>query len=244
MRLAPTDPPPMEASLVETTLIGSEAVISTASSKPSTPDQEPLDVGVEDSSLLLDDVVLDLYLKGALDKPVMEELTSPESNTDNGMLLLDNHLLNDFTDLDCLLDPTWTNSPAIPLASPSSESNSPELDLFKEGLVTKTSLSLSLPSSPANDSLSKRERCLSQDGSGRTEQPPSKVSKDLRYLERRRKNNLASKVSRAKRRNRSATLFKREKALEEENALLRVKVKEMTKECEKLREMLVGRLAQ
>ena len=229
----------------EKTLIDSEALLLTAFSKQSSPDQEPLDDGLEDTSLLLDDVVLDLYLKGSLDKPVMEELISPASSADYGIPLLDNHLLNNFTDIDCLLDPAWTGSPAIPLpASPSSEPNSPELDLFKEGLVADTSLTSSLSSSPANVSLSNRKRSLSQDGSERTQQPPSKASKDLKYHERRQKNNFASKVSRAKRRNRSAALFKREKALEEENALLRVKVEEMTKECEKLRQMLVGKLAQ
>lgn len=221
-----------------------ETRISTTFSKASTPDQEPLDIGTEDSFLLLDDVVLDLYIKSALDKPVMEEVISPVSSAENGMLLLDDHLLNNFTDLDCLLDPAWTGSPVIPLPSPSSEPNSPQLDLFKEGLVAETSLTSSLSSSPSNDCLSNRKHSLSQDDLERAQQPPRKISKDLKYHERRQKNNLASKVSRAKRRNQSAALFKREKVLEEENALLRVKVEEMTKECDKLRKKLVGRLAQ
>ena len=57
------------------------------------------------------------------------------------------------------------------------------------------------------------------------------------------KNNVASQVSRAKRRQKNADLFQREKELENENAKLRIKVEEMMKEAEKLRSLLVKQLA-
>lgn len=239
-----TDTPYEEIVIAATAILDSETQTCPTFSEPSTPDQEPLVAGTEESSLLLDNVLLDLYLKGVLEKPVMEELTtSPVPGTENLTQLLDNPLLNDFTDIDCLLDPAWTGS-AVPLSSPFlSDPDSPNLDFFKEGLIPETSLTPS-SLSPPNDCLSGKKRRVIEDESGINQQPSTKISRDLKYHERRQKNNLASKVSRAKRRDRSAALSMQEKSLEVENASLRVKVEEMTRECEKLRKMLVGRLAQ
>lgn len=73
---------------------------------------------------------------------------------------------------------------------------------------------------------------------------PKEIVKDDRYRTRRDKNNVASQVSRAKRRSRNASMFDRVKELEVENARLRTQVEDMTAEAEKLRKLLVHRLAQ
>ncbi|XP_011402548.1 PREDICTED: cyclic AMP-dependent transcription factor ATF-7-like [Amphimedon queenslandica] len=70
---------------------------------------------------------------------------------------------------------------------------------------------------------------------------PSKLAKKA---ERKEKNNAASKVSRAKRKQKMKSLFEREKELESENARLKLQVEEMTKEAEKLKKQLILRLSQ
>ena len=70
------------------------------------------------------------------------------------------------------------------------------------------------------------------------------IVKDNRYFCRRHKNNIASQVSRSKRRGRTSTLFSRVDELETANAQLRLQVEDMTAEAEALRRKLVERLAQ
>ena len=60
---------------------------------------------------------------------------------------------------------------------------------------------------------------------------------------RRKKNNEASKVSRANRKAKHQRLFEREKELEEDNARLRLLATEMTKEAESLRKQLIVKLS-
>jgi hypothetical protein len=60
---------------------------------------------------------------------------------------------------------------------------------------------------------------------------------------RRQKNNVASQVSRAKRRAKNSAMFDREGELESENAMLRIKEKELTDEIERLKNILVHRLS-
>ena len=69
------------------------------------------------------------------------------------------------------------------------------------------------------------------------------LTKNERYLNRRAKNNVASQVSRAKRRSRVTSLFSRESELVEANARLRRQVGEMTAEVDYLKRQLVERLA-
>lgn len=71
----------------------------------------------------------------------------------------------------------------------------------------------------------------------------TKKSKEAKYLVCRQKNNEASRVSRAKRRERHATIFTRVTDLEEENARLRKEVEEMEAETARLKKLLVERLS-
>ena len=68
--------------------------------------------------------------------------------------------------------------------------------------------------------------------------------KDQRYFVRRQKNNIASQSSRAKRRTKNATMFGRVGELEAVNAELRAQVEQLTTETEKLKKLLIDRLAQ
>ena len=88
-----------------------------------------------------------------------------------------------------------------------------------------------------------RKRSVSSP-SPRPAKKPKLIVKDDRYRVRRDKNNVASQVSRAKRRSQNTSMFDRVKVLEVENARLRTRVEDMTAEAEKLRKLLVDRLAQ
>ena len=88
-----------------------------------------------------------------------------------------------------------------------------------------------------------RKRNASDTETNTTKKPKTLV-KDGRYFERRHKNNLASQVSRAKRKNKRSGMFDKVTELEEQNAELRTRVEEMTAEAERLKELLVNRLAQ
>ena len=68
------------------------------------------------------------------------------------------------------------------------------------------------------------------------------VSVDDKKKVRRDKNNVASRVSRAKRKERRKALDVRADELEEDNARLRVRVAEMTAETERLKKLLLERL--
>lgn len=67
---------------------------------------------------------------------------------------------------------------------------------------------------------------------------------DNKIIERRKKNNLASKVSRYNRKTKHQQLFEKEKHLTEENARLRILIEEMTKEATEMRNILVLKLSE
>ena len=79
---------------------------------------------------------------------------------------------------------------------------------------------------------------------GNTQEPQPKKSKENKYLIRRQKNNEASRISRAKRREKHSTVFTRETDLEEENARLRTEIEKMEAETAKLKKLLIERLSQ
>ena len=72
----------------------------------------------------------------------------------------------------------------------------------------------------------------------------SSKTSEQKYTNRRQKNNVASQVSRAKRRSRNKALTERVLELETHNAEMRAQEKELSAEIEKLKKMLVDRLAQ
>lgn len=73
---------------------------------------------------------------------------------------------------------------------------------------------------------------------------PVKKSKEEKRVTHRIKNNAASRVSRAKRKERNNNVFTRVIELEEENAKLRVQVEKMEAETAKLKKLLVQKLSQ
>lgn len=70
-----------------------------------------------------------------------------------------------------------------------------------------------------------------------------KMVKDEKYHIRRQKNNVASQISRAKRRAKHVDMFSRVKELEETNARLKAQISEMEAEAARLRKSLVTKLA-
>ena len=173
----------------------------------------------------------------------------PDSSECTLPLALDDPFLTEFTDLHSLLSSTEpvvesdVTSPSLGAVDdnfPDSflglETSSPSSGLTSNltsplaSILPPDSISL-FPSSPEN-----------KESSGNDDTPqPSPLVQD-KYRERRLKNNIASQISRAKRRAKTKSLFQREKYLEEENARLRVKVDEMTRETKRLRTMLITKL--
>jgi predicted nuclease with TOPRIM domain len=76
--------------------------------------------------------------------------------------------------------------------------------------------------------------------------PPKRAKqtgKDDKYHDRRQKNNVASQVSRSKRRAKHKDMFSRVEELELANAQLRERVQEMEGEAAQLRKRLVQKLS-
>ena len=73
--------------------------------------------------------------------------------------------------------------------------------------------------------------------------PKASLTEEEKIVHRRNKNNAASRVSRAARKARHQDLFKKVVELEQENASLRIKIEEMTKEAEQMRSVLIGKLS-
>lgn len=69
------------------------------------------------------------------------------------------------------------------------------------------------------------------------------MGKDQKYLERRRKNNIASRRSRETRKQKFASMDKQAEELEARNAELRVKVAELEKLTKLMKDTLIQQLA-
>ena len=121
----------------------------------------------------------------------------------------------------------------------SSVSNTDD-NVFVESSPQPTSEQLSVQDqSPV--STGSRKRTVSDLESDTDNSPPdAKKTKPTR----RQKNNVASQISRAKRRAKNVAAFDRVGKLEAENAKLRLQEKELTVEIEKLKKLLVNRLSQ
>ena len=102
------------------------------------------------------------------------------------------------------------------------------------------SSSVASPTSPSLDEASSNKRKRKASNKSDAISASNKIAKQN---QRREKNNVASKVSRAKRKQKAKSLFEREKELVSENAQLRLKVEEMAKEAEELKKLLICRLA-
>ena len=101
----------------------------------------------------------------------------------------------------------------------------------------------SVPSSPQQDEVTvenPRKRSISD---VEAEDSSAKKSKLDKHNIRRIKNNEASRVSRAKRREHHSNIFTRVEELETENARLKVVVEEMEAETARLKKLLVERLS-
>ena len=72
---------------------------------------------------------------------------------------------------------------------------------------------------------------------------PKCTSEEEKYVEKRRKNNLASQVSRAKRKRKYSTMFTRLDELQEENKRLKEEVSIAEVEAAKLKKLIVGKLS-
>lgn len=213
------------------------------------------------TALTLDDSLLEFCLKNV----VMVTDSAPRESTET-LELMDNLLTDCFTDISTLVDssmlgllPQGEHEDTMDMTFEFSEDalglSSPSVAMSS----VATPLSLSpfpvVPPSPSpvpenvhphtdTPTLENRKRKMSSvtDDDDETT-PPAKISSKDREIEKRKKNNVASQVSRARKRSKVKGLCEREKELEVQNAELRLKVEEMTKEAERLRALLVTQLA-
>lgn len=200
----------------------------------------------DNPALLLDDSLLELCLQ-SIQSDI--KMSSEGQGPDPAMACIDNPMFDSFSDLTSILDPSMSLSLPFPCADPlpnmppaliPTTPTSPTSSDDVSPLSPLSSLCSSIASSPV-DVNNRKRKCINDDSDVSTSPlPESKVSKQD---ERRIKNNAASKVSRAKRRAKVSNLFTREKELETENAKLRLQVEEMTQEAEKLKKLLISRLA-
>lgn len=238
-------------------------------SSPTTPNSHGSSELTE-NALLLDDIFLEFCLQNVSSNKVLSGPSNGiQEDVPDSLATMDNPMFDNFSDISLFLDPAMSLSLPFPLTSPpTSPPPTQEITyefcddaLGLESPLTATSTSFSSPtpsltSSPTPSLTStedikdippasipeanNRKRRVSST----VDDDLSPVSKESKQSERRRKNNVASQVSRAKRRNRTSNLFAREKELEVENARLKLQVEEMSQEAERLRKLLVNRLAQ
>ena len=227
-------------------------------STPSFPQAPGLPIDTE-NTLLMDDVFLELCLQeidGTINVPTISSGDTlsvvNQEGTNDPIGIMDNPLSDNFTDLSILLDSSSLSHPF--LTSPRNQHTEITFDISDDvlGLESPSSTltppsSLSHPCSPLDSftvpSTPTFERKRKASTTSEEVTPSPKTLCEFKYIERRTKNNVASQVSRAKRRKRTKNLFTREKELEVENAQLRLQVEEMEKEAAKLKKLLITRLA-
>ena len=163
------------------------------------------------------------------------------------ILPMDNPLLDNFTDLTSLIDSSILLSLSLEpeLMESYADCSNNILDLESPSTIVTSSPFSTSPSTPDNvvpSSPFPLERKRKATSTSDTVEPVV-TKKPSKYVERRKKNNVASQVSRAKRRTRNVDLFSREKELEEENAKLRIRAEEMSKEAARLKKLLIEQLA-
>lgn len=97
------------------------------------------------------------------------------------------------------------------------------------------------PQSSASE-LPEQYGCLHDHTYAAMEPKSSSITEEEKYLQKRIKNNLASQVSRAKRKRKYSSMFTRLDELEEENKRLKQEVSIAEVEAAKLRKLIVGKL--
>ena len=247
---------------------------ATSNDDPSIDGTLDLFGGDDDNPLFqLDDSLLEYCLKQDIELIDGEGKSSSPPERASETDPLDNPMLDSVFDLSEFLDPSLSssfltpdytqsllytqgssdgavsyncNATTVP-QSPLSSSSSPFVSSASSTTfpVSPSPLSSSV-CSPAPPSLDGVIDTDSRKRKASTEVDPLSISptKLAKKAERKVKNNAASKVSRAKRKQKVTSLFEREKELETENAKLKLQVEEMTKEAEELKKQLVLRLSQ
>lgn len=185
--------------------------------------------------------------------------TSPASTNPQHLLLCDFDFTA-ITDQDMASIVSHLSSATTPDSPLSTTSDTPSLDgsltsTFSDA-VPSSDVFTSHEASPSNDGkpVARKSRKRKVVGSS-SDLPAEKASKVIHQASselsvkekckiRRDKNNKASQVSRAKRRQRGVDMSVRAEELVEENARLRVQVEELTAETQTLKRLLVERLAQ
>lgn len=224
---------------------------------PFSPQAPGLPIDTE-NTLLMDDVFLELCLQeidGTINVPTISSGDTlsvvNQEGTNDPIGIMDNPLSDNFTDLSILLDSSSLSHPF--LTSPRNQHTEITFEISDDVLgmespsSTLTPSSLSYPCSPLDSftvpSTPTFERKRKASTTSEEVMPSPKTPCETKYIERRTKNNIASQVSRAKRRKRTKNMFTREKELEVENARLRLQVEEMEKEAAKLKKLLITKLA-
>ena len=98
-------------------------------------------------------------------------------------------------------------------------------------------------SATASSELLEQYGCLHDHTYAAMEPKCTSINEEEKYGEKRRKNNLASQVSRAKRKRKYSTMFTRLDELQEENKRLKEEVSIAEVEAAKLKKLIVGKLS-
>jgi len=149
----------------------------------------------------------------------------------------------------CLTDADWLLSPSSPCnSSVVSSVPSPQPDMISGGELSPQPSSPQACSASCITSCTDPHQAYLHDHTYAARDPSSLpvdgtcVEEDVKYVERRRKNNLASQVSRAKRKRKYTDMFSRLDELQEENKRLKEEVCIAEVEAAKLKSLIVGKL--
>lgn len=138
----------------------------------------------------------------------------------------------------------WTDSPLTELSSQSSRDNKKRSHDMILGEVRAFSPIPDHNYSFVNPKRQKFDDSMTSESCSGTEaeQPPRTVVRTTKYLERRKKNNIASKRSRETRKNRFVEMEVQANELETENDKLRDRITKLEKLTQQMKEVLVKRL--
>jgi len=175
--------------------------------------------------------------------PTHTSLTNPQTPPDSDTLewLLAQPQLDE---IDCCLnDADWLLSPSSPCnSSVVSSVPSPQPDMISNGEMSPQPSSPQACTTPCTDP----HQAILHDHTYAAPEPSSVpsdcVEENTKHIERRRKNNLASQVSRAKRKRKYTDMFSRLDELQEENKRLKEEVAIAEVEAAKLKSLIVGKL--
>jgi hypothetical protein len=179
--------------------------------------------------------------------PENSELDKVAVDAVSGLPINLSEMMADFADLISLdqvlaLHQNWTETPLTELPSENQQDSKKRLHDTILGEVHPFSPIPDHNYSFVNQKRQKLDESTTSESCSEVDHPPRTIVRTTKYLERRKKNNIASKRSRETRKNRFLEMEVQANELEGENDKLRDRITKLEKLTQQMKEVLVKRL--